>query len=52
MAKKPIKEIQIKTTLRFRITPDCYHQEHQQLQMLVRMRGEKEPSYTAGLVGI
>jgi hypothetical protein len=27
---------------------NSYHQEHHQQQMLERMQGEKEPSYTAG----
>jgi hypothetical protein len=46
-----IKEMQIKTTLRFHLTPvrmNGYHQDHHQQQMLARMQGKKEPSYTAG----
>jgi hypothetical protein len=45
-----IKEMQIKTTLRFHLTPvkNSYHEEHHQQQMLVSMWGKKEPSYTAG----
>jgi hypothetical protein len=42
-----INEVEIKTTLRFHLTPvrNSYHQKHHQQQMLARMR--KEPSYTA-----
>jgi hypothetical protein len=44
-----IKEMQVKTTLRFHFTPvkSGYHQEHKQQQMLARMGEKKEPSYTA-----
>jgi hypothetical protein len=41
-----IKEIHIKTTLRFYLTP--VRMATKQQQMLMRMRGKKEPSYTAG----
>jgi hypothetical protein len=39
-----IKEMQIKTTLRFHLTPVriANHQEHKQ-QMLVRMQGKRNP---------
>jgi hypothetical protein len=43
-----IKEMQIKTTLRFHFTPVRIEQEHQQQQMLARNVGKKEPSYAAG----
>jgi hypothetical protein len=40
-----IKEMQIKTTLRFHLTPVriANYQEHHQQQMLVRMKGKKTP---------
>jgi hypothetical protein len=46
-----IKEMEIKATLRFHITPvrNSYHQKHTQ-QMLVRMWGERNPHIL--LVGI
>jgi hypothetical protein len=44
-----IKEMQIKTTLRFHLTLlEWLHQDHDQQQMLARMQGKKESSYTAG----
>jgi hypothetical protein len=44
-----IKEMQIKTTLRFHLIPVRIAIIKNTLQqMLVRMLGKKEPSYTAG----
>jgi hypothetical protein len=44
-----IKEMQIKTTLRFYSCWNSYHQEHkQQQQLLGEDVGKKEPSHTAG----
>jgi hypothetical protein len=44
-----IKERQIKTTLRFYLTPvRIAIIKHHQQQMLARMWGKKEPSYTTG----
>jgi hypothetical protein len=37
-----IKEMQIKTTLRFHLTSVCYHREHHQ-QKLERMKGKRNP---------
>jgi hypothetical protein len=41
-----IKEMQIKTKLRFHLAP--VHQEHKQQQMLARVQGKEKPSYTGG----
>jgi hypothetical protein len=40
-----IKEMQIKTMLRFHLTPvkSDYHQEHKQQQILVKMWGKRSP---------
>jgi hypothetical protein len=44
-----IKKMQIKTTLRFYLTPvRIAITKNTQQQMLARLRGKKEPSYTAG----
>jgi hypothetical protein len=39
-----IKEMLIKATLRFHLTPvNTYHQKHHQQQMLARMQGKRNP---------
>jgi hypothetical protein len=48
-----IKEMQIKTTLRFYLTPvtiAIYHQKHYQQQVLARMWGKRNPGTL--LVGV
>jgi hypothetical protein len=37
-----MKEMQIKTTLRFHLTPLEYYQDHHQ-QVLARLRGKRNP---------